>query len=156
FTSEVFTHLTEEVDRLEQFALEKNYISEYENTPRIMKTINGIQICKASRTIGVFCVHHEIHTLVTSILDGPFYTTPIAEATMGIHYLLDAGWTHGWHLDGSIFCILVVIIHAPPREQGGTLECIPNWQFYAKKFGYQEKEPLEKYVKACRKENLIH
>ena len=155
FSPEVLSLLTQEVDRLESQAVQKHYLSEHEKTPRVMKRLDGLQLSTASRVFPVLYAHHELNALVTGILGGPVFPTPIPEATMNVHYLTEKGDTHGWHWDGAIFSVLVVMIHAPGEGEGGVLQYIPNWKFHARRFRYQEGEPLEGFITKCAQENLI-
>lgn len=154
FTPTIFSILKSEVDRLEKFAIDKNYHTNGLETARNMKVFGGMKVFEESPIFSILYTHHELRTLLQEITDGPIYHST-AEEIVGVHYLLETGNTHGWHLDDYPF-ILIFIFYAPSKSNGGTVECIPNWAVHAQKMGYQENESIGNYVEKCRKENLVY
>ncbi|MEG4630686.1 hypothetical protein QUB56_13875 [Microcoleus sp. AR_TQ3_B6] len=153
FTPTVFSILRSEVDKLEEFATHKNYQTNGLETARNMKVFGGMKVFEKSPALSILYTHHELRTLLKEITDGPIYHST-NEEIVGVHYLLETGNTHGWHLDDYPF-IFIMIFYAPSKSNGGTVECIPNWVSYAQKMGYQENEPIGNYVEKCRKEHLV-
>lgn len=154
FTPTAFSILKEELDRLEQFTVQRNYRSIGPDTPRYMSTLGGAKVFDQSPILAALYVHYEFRTLLSEIVDGPVYHNPDEREVVGLNYLLDVGNTHGWHLDDDAFAV-IIMGHVPSQGNGGTVEVIPDWNLQAQKLGYQENEPLEDYVNKCRSLNLV-
>lgn len=153
-TQNVFAKLHIEINRVEQFGLKKSYRSKGTDTPRIMTALGGGRLLEHSPILTMLYIHHELWTLVQEIVDGPLYPPLHDQELIGVNYLLGVGDTHGWHLDDNAFT-LMIIMEAPPEDQGGEVQCIPDWAYHAQVLGYAEGEPLAPYVEQCYTKNLV-
>ncbi|MGB3467388.1 MAG: hypothetical protein WBA74_19040 [Cyclobacteriaceae bacterium] len=154
FSPKVFSLLKTEVDRLKKFTLAKNYQPDGPGTSRNMKAFGGVRLLEESAAFSILYIHHEIRTLLREVLDAPVYHSTHKQEVIGLHCLVDKGNTHGWHLDDGAY-ILIMMFDAPAKDQGGTVEFIPNWKFHTEKFKYDPTQPIEDCVQKCRKENLV-
>eukprot|EP01103_Thecamoeba_quadrilineata_P002214 TRINITY_DN12206_c0_g1_i1.p1 TRINITY_DN12206_c0_g1~~TRINITY_DN12206_c0_g1_i1.p1 ORF type:complete len:258 (+),score=18.01 TRINITY_DN12206_c0_g1_i1:256-1029(+) len=154
FKPEVLKILQNEVRNLEKHTFAKNYRSSTANTPRYLNVIGGKMLIEYSPLMGFLYVHHELRKLISEIVDSVAFSSPHEQEVFGVHYLLDTNQTHGWHTDDGPF-VLVICFDAPPKEDGGLLECIFNWKHLEKYKGYKEDNNLEQYVQECRRDNLV-
>lgn len=155
FTPKVFSLLKSEVEWLKQFTLARNYEPDGPGTSRNMRTFGGVRLFEESAVFSTLYVHHEIWTLLSKIVDAPIYHSIEKQDIIGLNCLVDEGNTHGWHLDEGEF-ILIMIFEAPDDGRGGTVEFIPNWEFYAEKFNFEKNQPIQDYVQKCSEENLVY
>jgi hypothetical protein len=73
---------------------------------------------------------------------------------MVLNFLTGPGATHGWHLDDPPFAV-VIFVEAPPPEQGGLLELIPNWEKVCEQLGVPPQTGVNPTVKWCQDQGLV-
>ena len=126
FEAELAGALAAEVQRLEPVARPRNFRMDGYGTPRVLAALGGATIAQSSSLLAGLYGSVELRSTLSQITGSPVYLCQHAEEFMVINYLNGPGATHGWHLDDPAYA-LVCVISAPPPEQGGFVEFIPDW-----------------------------
>lgn len=126
FSAKSLAILVAEEQRIEKFAVTRQFnMSEYD-TPRNLKILGAKAILRESPSFCLVYVHYDVVRTVESIVQGPIYPSRQPDGFIGMNYLVWSSATQGWHLDDGAFAFCV-ILEAPPRGQGGQLESIRHW-----------------------------
>jgi hypothetical protein len=163
--SETLAKLKVEIDLLEKFAHNKNFMMEVSKygTPRIMTTLGGETIMQELPRLGLDRVallgtlytHHEIWALLQSIIGARIYSCLHPNEFMVMNYLVGRGNTHGWHLDDPAYALIIFIESPPTKEEGGLIEYIQDWNDIYERETNSGKESVEAIIERCREKGAV-
>lgn len=127
FEQAVSAAIAAEAQRLEPTARPRRFLMDGYATPRVLSTLGGARIAQQSTLLASLYDHAGLRSTLEQIIGSAVYSCQHREEFMVLNYLRGVGTTHGWHLDDPAYA-LVQVIEAPPPEQGGILEFIPDWR----------------------------
>jgi hypothetical protein len=151
---QAFSIFKTEIDYLEQFSRSFNFVTDERETPRRMSAIGGSKILRESPTMWALYTQYDLRKLISSIVGTEVYPSLHPTEFMVMNYLLSPGSTHGWHLDDITYG-LIIFFDAPPREDGGLVEFIPQWHEFCELQNASPEGNVDDLVEKARKLNLI-
>ncbi len=154
-TDEAFSLLKEEVRGLERLAAPKDFTMPGYETPRLMATLGGRDIPRASPLLTTLYLHHETRELIRRITGGEVHTCRDLNEWAVLNWLVAPAATHGWHLDDPPLA-LIIFIDAPEEGSGGEMEYIRDWPRICSAHGAQPDGPAADLVHLCREAGLVH
>jgi hypothetical protein len=152
-TEEAFEFVKTETARLEQFALNRNFVMDGYETPRIMKALGG-EVIKSESPLAYIYTHYEIRELIKDIVEADVHPCLHPNEFMVVNYLTFQGATHGWHLDDPSYA-LVILTETTKGESGGLLEYIKDWCRICAARGVSAEEMVNETVEHCRSQQII-
>lgn len=151
----LFSQVRAEVDRLEHLARPKDFTMEVMyHTPRIMTTLGGQVVRRASPLLNELYDHPGLRGLISHIVGCPVYSSEDINEWMVCNWLSAAGQTHGWHLDDPPLA-LIIFLESPKPEGGGVLEYIPDWHSLCAESGHDPNGDVNALVTHCRAAELV-
>ena len=122
YNSEMLDELVKIWKNLEPFACHKNVEIEYMfKSQRVMQTISGRQIDKATTTIKEFYCSTELMSLLSYITQDKVFALKDSIERYVINCLSNVGDVHGLHIDSFPYACSHVV-YAPEIDCGGVLE----------------------------------
>jgi hypothetical protein len=155
FTPTAFAVLKEELDELEKFSKQRDFVMRGYETPRIMNVLGGAQLLRDSEVLWTLYGNHQLLGLLENIIGGEVYPCRHPNEFMVANFLLAPGSTHGWHLDDPAYALITVLDAPPTADGGGLVEFIPNWRKFAEANNAAAEENVEALVELARQQNLI-
>jgi len=149
-----FNLLKAEVQRLSGIAIERNFVMQGYESPRIMTTLGGQQIAENSELLKNFYGNQKLRSVLSGIVGSPLFDCPDVNEWCVSTWLNGEGQTHGHHLDDPPIA-LIVIIEAPPPELGGFLEVVTDWREIARIFEQDPERNVLPLVNKLRNINLV-
>lgn len=151
---EAFSLMKNELNNLQQLAAQRNFVMEGLETPRIMSVIGGTKILDQSPILWSLYIHYDLRVLIRNIVGAEIYPCLHPNEFMVANYLLASRSTHGWHLDDPAYA-LILVFDAPPPDDGGLVEFIPEWREFCDSMGVPYEEKVGELVEHARKKNMI-
>lgn len=153
FTDMTQSILADEIERISVKKCERNFQMTGYDTPRQMSVISGHEILTSSMLLVIFYAHYEIRKIVSTIVGQDVFGVDHKNEFMVVNLLEKNGDTHGWHLDDPRFA-LIVVLHAPPEEEGGNLEYVKDWRKLCQRNNLDPESGVEQGVELAKQHGL--
>ncbi len=154
FTEKAFQLIRDEVNRLEQRAFPRDFVMDEFETVRRFGALDGSLLLQYSPMLWSLYWHHAIISLIEAIAGTRIYPCQHPQEFMVTHYMVGDSAQHGWHTDDPAYGFLI-IIDAPPPEQGGLLEMIPRWRDFCEQAGLDPVRNLNPSAERARQAGFV-
>ncbi|MEJ8563346.1 hypothetical protein QTO30_20410 [Yoonia sp. GPGPB17] len=146
--------LTDELTRLREKAMRKDFSMPGYESPRNMAVLSGRQISRESPLIFSLYFHHAIRDMIAEITQSSVYSCSHEGEFLVANMLEQPGDTHGWHIDDPAFA-LVICLKSAPADAGGEVQFIPDWVDLCASHRRSPSENIDDLVTECHASGLV-